>query len=230
MGKTNSVCKLLILGLFGTVLFGLPVNIFSQSPKIGILDFVRENDRSDRFVIINNKQSVNGQVIVSPSNIEVPVETELLVDLGCSTLLRMGSDTKINLAFNETKITGLLSRGSLTVKVPPNSGFVIETLDGAVSAPNQNQENIATINFVGGRTQVKTVSGMALFGSTLIAPGESFIAGDSSVRNIILTPRLSIYAYLIIPGATILFDLFTSSEPTDRSNFGVEQTNVGPIK
>ncbi|MDQ3322652.1 MAG: hypothetical protein M3525_09540 [Acidobacteriota bacterium] len=193
------------------------------------MSFVKERNLNN-YVKINNKPSIDGQIIVSPSIIEVPVNTELLVDLGNTALLRMGPDTEMNLAFDETKITGFLSRGSLTVKVPPNNHLSIQTNDGVVSTPNQNQENVVTIGFVNGKTQVKTIGGLASLNKVLIASGETFTAGDSTVKDVILTPRSSIYSYLIIPAATILFNLFKSSQPTDRSNFGAEQTNVGPMK
>ncbi len=230
MGKTNTIHKLLIFGLLNTLLLGSPTILFCQSPKIAILSFIRENYWSDHYVKINNKQSIDGQIIVSPSSIEVPVKTELLVDLGNTTLVRMGPGTKMNLAFDETKITGFLSRGSLTVKVPPSNGLDIQTIDGVISTPNQNQENVVTINFVNGKTQVKTISGFASLNGILITSGESFTAGDSTVKNVMLTPHSSVYSYLVIPAATILFNLFKSNQTTYRSNFGVEQTNVGPIK
>lgn len=230
MGKTNAIYKLLIFGLLNTLLLGSPTIIFCQSPKIGILSFIRESYWSAHHVKINNKQLIDGQIIVSPSSIEVPVRTELLVDLGNTTLVRMGPGTKMNLAFDETKITGFLSKGSLTIKVPPNNGLSIQTIDGVISTPNQNQENVITINFVNGKTQVKTMSGLASLNGVLVTSGKSFIAGDSTVRDVILTPHSSVYSYLIIPAATILFNLFKSNQVTDRSNFGVEQTNVGPTK
>jgi hypothetical protein len=230
MGKTNAIHKLLTFSLLGTLLLGAPTILFCQSPRIGILSFIRESDWSDHYVKVNNKQLVDGQIIVSPSSIEVPMKTELFVNLGNTTLVRMGSGTKINLAFDETKITGFLSRGSLTVKVPPKNDLRIQTIDGVISTPNQNQENVVAINFVNGKTQVKTMSGSASLNGVLIASGESFIAGDSKVKDVILTTHSSVYSYLIIPAATILFNLFQSSQATDRSNFGVEQTNVGPTR
>lgn len=230
MGKTNGIYKLLTFNLLSIILLALPVTVFCQSREIGILNFVRENSWSDHYVKVNNKQSVDGQIIVSPSSIEVPVDTELLVDLDNRALMRLGSDTKMNLAFDKTEITGLLSRGSLTVKVPFNTRLNIKTIDGVISTPNQNQENSVTVNFVNGKTQVRTISGSASFNGVLIAAGESFIAGEPEIKNVISIPRSVAYSYLIIPAATILFNLFRSNGATDRSNFGSEQTNVGPMK
>ncbi len=230
MEKTNVIYKFLSFNLLCIILLGLPSAIFCQSRSIGTLNFIRKNDFTDHYVKINDKQLIDQQTIESPSDIEVPIGAELFVDLSNRTLLRLDSDTKINLAFDETKITGLLFRGSVTVKVPPNVKLDIQTIDGLISTPYQNQENVVAVNFVNDKTQVKAVFGAALFNRVLITSGESFTAGEIGSKGIVLESRSSIYSYFIIPAATILFNLFESSGPTSRSNFGTEQTNVGPMK
>lgn len=230
MGKINRICRFLTFGLLNIILLGAPVILFCQPRAMGILNFTRESDWSERAVKINNKPSIDGEVVISPSDIEVPVKTHLLIDLDKAGLVSLVSDSKMHLAFDETKITGYLFRGRLSVKVPAGIALNIQTTDGVVSTPDTSRENIVIIDFTNGKTRVKSLCGSALLNGTPIAAGQFFIAGKSSAELVIPEQPSAIYSYFILPVATILDNVFESAGATSITSFGSEQTNVGPMK
>lgn len=76
----------------------------------------------------------------------------------------------MNLAFDDNKISGVLLRGRMTVSLRPNTILNIQTKDGFITVINQNQENNIIMDFAGGKTQVRTLSGLATLNENSIAP------------------------------------------------------------
>lgn len=76
----------------------------------------------------------------------------------------------MNLVFDDNKISGVLLRGRVTVSLRPNTILNIQTKDGFITVINQNQENNVIMDFAGGKTQVRTLSGLATLNENSIAP------------------------------------------------------------
>ena len=208
--------------------------LLSYPKPMGTINIFRENANSDRTVIVNGNTAIDGQTITSSSEIETSLSgtnsgTNLTVTFDNAGRIKFGPDTKINLSLDENKILGVLSKGSVTVSVQPDTTLAIQTKDGFIKVLNHNQENIIVISFVGGKTQVRTLSGLATLNGTSIASGQYFIVGEPNVKNIDSTENSTPFAYIITPIRIVISAMLGDTNTSD-SNIDSNQITVGPMR
>jgi hypothetical protein len=221
--------RLLTFGLLNIILLTSPVILLSRPKLMGTINIFKKDAYSERTVKVNGSITVSEQTITSPSVIETPFRgAELTVTLDRIGRINFGSDTKMNLAFDEKKIFGVLIRGDVTISVRPHITLNIQTKDGLIKVLNQNQENNVVIDFVGGKTRVKTLTGLATLNKTSITSGQYFIVGERNVRNFDSANK-SIFFYLfIVPIRLTILSLL--GDTTADLNVDSNQTNVGPVR
>ncbi len=220
--------KVLGFGLLSIILLGSPAASLCQSETIGDLSIFSLEAFGDKSVTVNGVSAINDQTIISPSVIETPLsDLEVRVNLGKTGRVNFGNDTKMNLVFDESRISGVLLRGTITVSIPPHTNLKIQTKDGIVETVDEGQENKIVIDFVNGKTRVKTLSGFAALNNTLIASRQYFIAGEPSVKNFDLTNKITLLTYFVVPAILIILSI-----SGNRSDLNIDnnQVNVGPMK
>jgi hypothetical protein len=202
----------------------------SQTKPFGQLKVLIGSSSSDTTIKINGKVAISEQTIVSPSVVETPFgTTELLVSFHKNWRIKLDPDAKINLVFDENKITGELLKGNLTISARPNTILNIQTKDGVITFPNINQENNVFIDSVKGKTRIRTLAGLAALNGTLVAEGQYFIAGELNVNNVDSRANSYFYSYLFIPAGLLLLAM-SGYTNTGDTNIDTMQTNVGPIR
>ncbi|MGI9036427.1 MAG: hypothetical protein ACR2GD_10375 [Pyrinomonadaceae bacterium] len=225
--KSTFSYKLFTFVLLNLLLFSSPAILISQTKTVGILNIYRENAHSDQTGKVNGNEGIDQQTIASPSVLETPFDgTNLLISLGKIGQIKLGPDTKMNLSFNENGINGSLLRGSLMVVGSPNTALNIRTKDGIITFVNPRQENSVIINFEKGKTEVRTLSGLAALNGNSIATGQYFITGESTVEDIDSSLEFPFFKHLVV---LIMLAVLTG-ENTDDSNIGNQQTLIGPMK
>ena len=220
----------LVFGLLNIILLSSPMILLSRQKPMGAINIFRENAYSERTVKVNGNTAINEQTITSPSVIETPCRgTELTVTLGKAGRIHFGSDTKMNLAFDENKISGVLLRGSIRVSVRPSTTLNVQTKDGFITVFDQNQANDVVIDFAGGTTQARTLSGLAILNGTSIASGQCFIVGEQDVKSVELTNKSTLFTYFIVPIGLVISSILGDTNTSD-SNLDSMQINVGPMR
>jgi hypothetical protein len=228
MKKLNWKYRVFTLSLLSIILLSSPIILLSQPKPVGTINIFRGNVKSERTISINGQTAIDGQTITSPSAIETSSSgTELTVCLSKGRFINFGSNTKMNLVFDENKISGVLLRGSVAVSVQPNTTLNIETKDGFITVLNQNQENDIVVDFVGGKTRVKTVLGLAAITEISIAAGQYFIVGEPNVKNIDSTKESTPFAYFIVSIDLVISAILGNTSDLNLDN---SQVNVGPIR
>ncbi len=211
------------------ILLSSPIILLSRPKLMGTINIFKKDAYSEKTVKVNGSITVSEQTITSPSVIETPFRgTELTVTLGRAGRINFGSDTKMNLAFDEKNFFGVLLRGTVTVSVRPHTTLNIQTKDGLITVLNQNQGNNVVIDFVGGKTRVKTLTGLVTLNKTSIASGQYFIVGERNVKNVDSANKSIFFYYFIIPIRLTILSLLGDTN-TDL-NVDSNQTNVGPVR
>jgi hypothetical protein len=117
----------------------------------------------------------------------------------------------------------------VSVSVRPSVTLNIQTKDGIITVFDQNQENDVVVDFVGGMTQARTLSGLAKLNGTSIATGQYFIVGEQDVKNIDLTNKSTLFTYFIVPIGLVISSILGDTNTSD-SNLDNMQVNVGPMR
>jgi len=209
-------------------LVALPIISLSQATSVGIVNIFRESATSSGVIKINGNSAISEQTITSPSLIETSLsEIKCTININKVGRLDFGSETKMNLAFDDNEIFGFLSNGSVTIYAQPTTILKIQTKDGLIKVSNQNQENTVVIDFAQGKTRVKTLAGSALLNKTLISSGQYFTVGDQNIEEVDSTNRSTLFFYLFVPIEITILSLLGSRSDFDIYN---SQTNVGPRK
>lgn len=173
MNKFTWMRMLLSLGLTSIIFLTSPLISLSQQKLMGELTITGAAATGDAsFVTINGTRAVSGQSVMSPAEVVTPAQTSAKITIGRIGRAEFGPNSKMNLTFDENRIAGVFTAGSLTVAAAPNTNLNIQTVDGVITNQNQFQENIVIIDFVNGKTRVKTVAGVVAFNGALVPAGQ----------------------------------------------------------
>lgn len=156
-------------------------NVVAQEKLLGELTI--ENNVSaigEQFIMVNNERVISGRSIMSPAELETPAQTAAKVTIAKTGFIRIAPNSKLNLYFENSSISGDFLQGNITVDALPFTKFNILTSDGAITASNLNNENVFVINLVNKKTQVKVLSGEVLFNGILLIAGQTFPADVGS--------------------------------------------------
>lgn len=222
--------NILTLVLFHIILLSLPGNLTARPKPMGGVSIFRENIYDSDKVKINGNTATNDQTVTSPCIVETPsTETDLTIYFGKAGLMNFGSDTKMNLSFDENKISGALLKGRMTVLLMPATTLSVQTRDGVVKVISQNQETNISINYVKGKTQVRAFSGAALLNGVSIAEGQYFIAGEAAAKDAASLKSLPFLDHLVTTVEVMISSILGSTDFSD-SNVDNSQINVGPMR
>lgn len=173
MNKFIRTYKFVALGLAGIIFLTSPLISLSQQKIIGELTVLGgANSGEASFVTINGESAQNGRSVMSPAEIAVPSQTSAKITIGKTGRVEFGPNSRMNLTFDENRVGGIFTEGLLTVAVAPKTSISIQTVDGVITNPDQSQENVVIIDFVNGKTRIKTVTGVAALNGALIPAGQ----------------------------------------------------------
>ncbi len=83
-------------------------------------------------------------------------------------------NSKLNLTFVNSSISGDFLAGEITIETAPNTTVNLFTPDGTITIPNRNQINIFKVSIENGKTRVNTLSGQIMFNIVLVSAGEFY--------------------------------------------------------
>lgn len=157
--------KLFTLVLLGTIFTTSSIIASARRQLFGQLSI-----ESIERTIMMNGESVNDEMTISSATeIITSAKSSVRVSFGEVGQIGLAPRSKMKLDFSESKISGVLTSGQLTMAVAPNTEIYIQTPDGKITNPDRSKNSLIIIDFVNGKTRVKTQLGaVALNGVNLM--------------------------------------------------------------
>lgn len=129
---------------------------------------------NQRYVTVNGERVSSGRTINSPSDISTPKGTNAKVTLAKTGTVLISPDTEFDLSFVGSSISGILTKGEITLETISGTKISIQTLEGTITVPDENQSNIIKISVADGKARINTLVGKAMFNTAIISAGEYF--------------------------------------------------------
>lgn len=182
------------------------------------------NAPAETFATVNGERVVSGRTIFSPAEIATSSNAKARITLADFGVVLLSPDSKMNLFFNESALTGSVLSGEVTVEIAQGKGLNLQTPDGSVSKPAQSPYSVAVIDFVNGKTRVKTLTGQVNFNNTAVAAGQVFPSGAVQTDDDKDKGNTAILVALLIAAAVggVLIGVAASG--------GDEQRSVSPVR
>jgi hypothetical protein len=188
--------KFVSFGLVCVFFVTSPFILLAQQRLMGELTISSAPGEESGPVTINGEVALSGGTVVSPLEIATPAETSATIVVKGVGRLEFGPNSRMNLTFDKGKISGSFTQGSVTILSVRETAFSIETVDGIVSGPYPELDNIINIYFEKGKTKVRTIAGFAAFNGGLIPAGQAAAAAASGGLGLSATALLAIAALL----------------------------------
>jgi hypothetical protein len=164
--------KFVSFGLVCVFSLTSPFILLAQQKLMGQLIISPGAGTESGPVTINGEAALSGVSVVSPLEIATPAQTSATIVIKGVGRLEFAPNSRMNLIFDQGKISGLFTQGSVTILSVRETAFAIETSDGVVSGPYPELDNIVSITFNDKKkVGVKTISGFASFNGVLIPAG-----------------------------------------------------------
>jgi hypothetical protein len=178
----TEIRKFISLGLFIAILLTSPQFLLAQTNRLaGELTITTTGEGG--FVTVNGERVVDGRSIISPSEITTSPQARAKISLAQTGTILIEPNSKLNLSFANSGISGEFSNGEVTIETVPNTAVNILTADGTLTVPNRNQINIVKISKENGRTRINTLTGQAMFNNVLVSAGEFYPQNDATTPN-----------------------------------------------
>lgn len=171
------IYQIATLGLLCVVFLTSSKLTFAQGKIAGEITVTPvSNSGGETFTTVNGERVVSGRSIFSPSEIATSPNAKAKVALADYGVILLQPNSKMNLFFNDSAVTGNVLSGGVTVEIAEGKGLNLQTPGGAVTKPAQSPYSVVVIDFVNGQTRVKTLTGQVSFNNTAIAAGQVFPA------------------------------------------------------
>jgi len=178
----TGIRKFISLGLFLTILLTSPQFLPAQTTRL-LGELTITSTGSDGFVTVNGERVVSGRSITSPSEIVTAPQTRAKVALAQTGTILLEPNSRLNLSFANSGISGEFSAGEVTIETAANTTVNLLTSDGTLTLPNPKQANIVKISKENGRTRVNTLTGQAMFNNVLVSAGEFYPQTDATTPD-----------------------------------------------
>ena len=224
MNRNARSVRFFTLVLLGIVLMASSI---TANPKL-LGQLTIESNSSTSFIKINGELKVSGSTVLPATEIITPGEASAKINFGKVGQTELAPNSKMNLNFSETTISNVLKSGRLTVAAAPNIAITIQTADGIITNPDKSKNSVIVVDFVNGKTRIRTRLGTAAFNGTAIPEGQTFSEGMlDSTSNHENSNSVSFVSAIFISllGAThfgnLVLDTHTQTETyeTQISNF-----------
>ncbi len=164
-----------------------PFFLFAQGRLAAELTFTKNT--AEDYVSVNGERAVSGRSILSPSEIITSAQANAKIVIPQTGTVLVSPNTAINLNFVSGGISGSLTSGEITVQSSANTSLNLQTPDGTVVFPAQNNSNIVKISITNGATKIQTLVGQAKFNNVVVSAGEFYPV--NSVAPVPATPAVS---------------------------------------
>lgn len=175
MNRNARGVRFFTLILLGIILIASSIIVTARHQLFGQLTI--ENNSGASFITMNGELTVSGSTVLPATEIVTPGESSAKISFGKVGQIELAPNSKMNLNFSETTISSVLTSGQLTMAATPNIGITIKTPDGVITNPDQSKNSVIVVNFVNGKTRVRTQFGTAAFNGTVITEGQTFSEG-----------------------------------------------------
>jgi len=166
------VRKFITLSLVITTLTLSPLFLFAQNKLTGELLITKIS--ADGFVSVNGEQAASGRSITSASEIVTSPQANAKVLLPQTGTVLIAPNSRLNLSFVSSSISGDLTSGEITIETAPNTTLNFLTPDGTITLPVTNQANVIKVKVEKNKTQIQTLTGQANFNNISIPAGEFY--------------------------------------------------------
>ncbi len=175
MNRNVRNVRFFTLVLLGIILIVSSIRVTARQQLLGQLTI--DSNSGTSFITMNGELTVSGSTVLPATEIVTPGESTAKISFGKAGQIKIAPNSKMNLNFSETTISSVFSSGQLTMVAAPNIGITIQTTDGVVTNPDQSKNSVITVDFVNGKTRVRTQLGTAAFNGTPITEGQTFSEG-----------------------------------------------------
>lgn len=194
--------KLIMINLLFIVIFASTNLIFAQ-PKLAaeITLTPASTSNAETFVTVNGERIISGRSIFSPAEIATSSNAKAKVAIPNTGAVSLAPNSKMNLFFNESTITGIVTSGEITVEIAAGKGLNLTTPDGSVTKSAPAPSSVVVIDFVNGKTRVRTLDGQIFFNGAEIAAGQTSATPAAQPRpdsQSGQTPKKSSNMYIIL--------------------------------
>lgn len=227
MNRYARSVRFFTLFLLGTTLMASSITVTARRQLLGQLTI--EGSSVTSSITMNGELTVSGSTVLPATEIVTPGESSAKISFGKAGQIELAPNSKMNLNFSETTISSVLTSGQLTMAAAPNIGITIQTPDGVVTNPDQSKNSIFIIDFVNGKTRVRTQLGTAAFNGTAIMEGQTFSEGMSNLTTNISENSFVSAIFTSFLRATHIGNVVLDTNPqngtaeTQISNFGEPQ-------
>jgi hypothetical protein len=169
----TGIRKFISLGLLIAITLTSPQFLTAQTTRpTGELTITSTGEGG--FVTVNGERAVDGRTITSPSEIVTSPQARAKISLAQTGTILIEPNSRLNLSFANSGISGEFSDGEVTIETVPNTTVNILTPNGTLTVPNRNQINIVKISKENGRTRINTLTGQATFNNVLVSAGDFY--------------------------------------------------------
>ena len=185
------------------------------------------------IVTMNGENVIDERTFSSAADIVTSTKSSARISFGKIGQIGIAPNSKLHLNFSETQITGVFTSGQITVAAALNTTIKIKTADGIVTNPEAGSNSIIVIDFVNGKTRVKSELGTAALNGIIIREGETSFLQTTATAN--QAPSAGIFSDVLISLARAMYvsELLEVEPQTTilKTNItdSVSQVNVGPM-
>lgn len=221
--------KIFALTLLGILLTTSSTSAFANQQLFGQLTV----EGNYETVTMDGEIVYDERTVSSGTDIVTSPKSSARISFGEVGQLGLAPNSKINLNFDETKISGVFVSGQLTIAVEPNIEIIIQTADGIITNPDRSKNSVIIIDFVNGKTRVKAEIGVAALNGIIIKEGKTSSLRPPKITN--QKENDGIFSAVLISLAKAMYveELLgiETQTTTLRTNItdSVSQVNVGPM-
>lgn len=222
--KYSSI-KILTSFFLTILLLVFPQILISQTKVVGQLSLSEIPSRDGKkFVTVNGETAEDGRSIMSPSSIVTPSNVDAKVTLPEVGSVKISPNSRLNLSFSKTDISGTLRMGEFIIYANPKVTSKFSVPDGEIIIPANDTINSFEVKIVNGKTTVYSILGDTLF-SGLVVPAGDFYPKKRDDANTKKSGGGTALLFLGIAGAVAAGALLALSGSSNNSGNG----NVSPV-
>lgn len=154
------------------------VALFAQEKTVGDLTISGAG-----AVTVNGENAASGRTIASPSEIATTGQATAKISIAKAGVVILAPNSRMNLSFNSSSISGDFLAGRLTVDVLPNASLNLQTPDGAITTAGRSEETVVNIDFDNGKTRISTLSGAVNFNGVSVPAGQVYSASGVATNS-----------------------------------------------
>lgn len=167
----NFAHRFIALALLAVIFVTSPQFLLAQDKLIGELTITGTNAG---VVTVNGETALSGRSVMSPSEITTAAQTTVRVTIPQTGVVMLAPNSRMNLSFIQSGISGDLRAGEVTIETAPNTKVNLLTSDGTITVSNPNQINIFKVGIENGQTRLTTLTGEARFNSISVPAGDFY--------------------------------------------------------